>query len=68
VKFPFQRATMTAILCACSYVAQGQTAGNSAATSDAPTIQRMDHVGINVTDLQRSADWYGKAPWIHSLP
>lgn len=26
--------------------------------SDTLFIQRMDHVGINVTDLQRSADWY----------
>lgn len=26
--------------------------------SDILCIQRMDHVGINVTDLQRSANWY----------
>ena len=40
---------------------EGQTTGTSAKNSSAPAIQRMDHVGINVTDLQRSADWYEKA-------
>jgi catechol 2,3-dioxygenase-like lactoylglutathione lyase family enzyme len=28
--------------------------------SDTPAIRFIDHVGINVTDLQRSADWYGR--------
>jgi catechol-2,3-dioxygenase len=55
-----RRAMIVALLCVGSYAAEGQTANGTAAVSETPSIQRMDHVGINVTDLQRSADWYEK--------
>jgi catechol 2,3-dioxygenase-like lactoylglutathione lyase family enzyme len=60
MRITLRHATLAAMLCAGLFAAEGQTAGNAATISDAPSIQRMDHVGINVTDLQRSADWYEK--------
>lgn len=61
MKSIFRFAALAGILCAGLYTFEGQTKSPPAKTSDAPTILRMDHVGINVTDLQRSADWYQKA-------
>ena len=60
MKITLRRATLAALLCVGLYAAEGQTASNTVTISDTPSIQRMDHVGINVTDLQRSADWYEK--------
>ena len=60
MRITLRHATLAAMLCAGLCAAESQTAGNAATISDAPSIQRMDHVGINVTDLQRSADWYEK--------
>jgi catechol 2,3-dioxygenase len=57
----FRFAALAGILCAGLYALEGQTASTLADTSDAAPIHRMDHVGINVTDLERSADWYQKA-------
>jgi hypothetical protein len=59
---------LAALLFVSLYSAEGQTASNTAATSDTLSIQRMDHVAINVTDLQRSADWHEKVPWLHYFP
>jgi catechol-2,3-dioxygenase len=42
------------------YLLEGQTGSTPVTIADSLSIQRMDHVGINVTDLQRSADWYAK--------
>lgn len=53
--------TLAVILCVAFYAFPARTADSANTDSDAPEIQRMDHVGINVTDLQRSADWYQKA-------
>lgn len=52
------QATIVVTLCVSLFSAEGQTSAKTATGSDTPSIQRMDHVGINVTDLQRSADWY----------
>ena len=49
--------TLTVILCVGLFALEGKTAGSAA---DVPDIARMDHVGINVSDLQKSADWYEK--------
>lgn len=57
----FRFAALAGILCAGLYAFEGQTKSPPANISDAPTILRMDHVGINVTNLQRSADWYQEA-------
>lgn len=46
--------------CASLYVFHGRTATANDSAVEPPKIERMDHVGINVTDLQRSADWYQK--------
>jgi len=58
MRITFRLAALVAILCAGLYSVEGQTADTPATISDTLSIQRMDHVGINVTDLQRSADWY----------
>jgi len=52
---------MTGILCMGFYALASQTATSQISRQEPPAIRRMDHVGINVTDLQRSADWYQKA-------
>ena len=54
----FRLAALAAILCAGPFAVQGQTTSSPHSASAAPSIQRMDHVGINVTDLQKSAEWY----------
>jgi catechol 2,3-dioxygenase-like lactoylglutathione lyase family enzyme len=57
----FPRITTLAVILGVSfYVFPARTANSASTDSDTPAIQRMDHVGINVTDLQRSADWYQK--------
>lgn len=60
MKITIRLGALSLILCAALLTAEGQTAGTTVAASDTLSIQRMDHVGINVTDLQRSADWYEK--------
>jgi catechol 2,3-dioxygenase-like lactoylglutathione lyase family enzyme len=42
---------------AASLASPAQTTKNTVAHV---RIQRLDHVGINVTDLQKSADWYNQ--------
>jgi catechol 2,3-dioxygenase-like lactoylglutathione lyase family enzyme len=54
----FRFVTLAAMLCASIVQCEGQNDTKPAAASETPSIHRMDHVGINVTDLQRSADWY----------
>jgi catechol 2,3-dioxygenase-like lactoylglutathione lyase family enzyme len=54
----FSFVTLVAMLCASILQCEGQNNTKPAVASDTPSIHRMDHVGINVTDLQRSADWY----------
>jgi catechol 2,3-dioxygenase-like lactoylglutathione lyase family enzyme len=55
------RTTMLLVTCfGLCFSALAQSTAQSPSTSEPPSILRMDHVGINVTDLQRSADWYQK--------
>ena len=56
----FRALITAAILCTCFYTFPARTANTTSAHGDTPAIQHMDHVGINVTDLERSADWYQK--------
>ena len=57
---PIRAATLSAIFCASLYVFPARTDNLNNGDRATPAIRRMDHVGINVTDLQRSADWYQK--------
>jgi catechol 2,3-dioxygenase-like lactoylglutathione lyase family enzyme len=57
----FRHAATAGILCLGFYALEGRPATTLVNVSEPPAIHRMDHVGINVTDLQRSADWYQKA-------
>lgn len=52
--------SLSAFFCISISVLCGKTANSASSIRDTPAIKCMDHVGINVTDLQRSADWYQK--------
>jgi catechol 2,3-dioxygenase-like lactoylglutathione lyase family enzyme len=50
-----RRVGVSIVACLASVLVFAQTANRQRSIV---TIDRMDHVGINVTNLQRSADWY----------
>jgi len=54
----FRIAVLAALLCSGSSLFLLAVAAEPVA--ETPSLHRMDHVGINVTDLQISADWYQK--------
>jgi catechol 2,3-dioxygenase-like lactoylglutathione lyase family enzyme len=58
VKPVFCLAAFAASMCLGMSPLEGQTSRAAGSISETISLQRMDHVGINVTNLQRSADWY----------
>lgn len=57
----FRHSALILIILSAVLTVGGQNAGKPSVMSRPAPIRRMDHVGINVTDLQRSADWYERA-------
>jgi catechol 2,3-dioxygenase-like lactoylglutathione lyase family enzyme len=57
---PIKQTSVVFVLCVFLCVFPAITADTSNSDNNTPPMKRMDHVGINVTDLERSADWYQK--------